>query len=527
MNPSGLPKDIIDGLGYRLSLARIKNDIQSDFIYAPHISAIYSLAGKELWERLSSKLRSGTFQADLPISLDIPKASGFTRVGSILYPYERLAYQIIIDGIAPVAEKYLNRRRVYSHRFLKNDSSGFMFEPAGDCYSAYRDKIIKHCENRKFSYVFRADVVSHFQNINQHYLISSLRNAECDSSLLNFLEKLILRFTANISRGIIQGVFPSDFLGNFSLCPIDNHLIFNGVPFVRYVDDMVMFFPTERKAQFYKIQTSKWLREEGLDLNEAKTKILPKNIFFKEETEVERMFEDAKEELGDDFEREDFYRSTISWDFDPSGLVEDIGLQDDDIELNATISLFEITDVEDITRDKIDKFCLSIFIAANKDCAFNHVIRNYSHRPHMSQFFAKYLKNVISNDQSCAKYVEKIIFDKKMIFDFQYIWLYAALINANRINKRTVDLTIKQMKNANLSEALRAVCSILIGKFGNSIQKRFLRSHYAQEQSHYVKSAILYGARYFSTPEKNACFRAWGGHNELNSLVVFAAKRIS
>ena len=106
------------------------------------------------------------------------------------------------------------------------------------------------------------------------------------------------------------------------------------------------------------------------------------------------------------------------------------------------------------------------------------------------------------------------------------MWLYAALMGAKKIKKTTIDFSIKQLRNANLSKALRAICAIFIGKFGNTVQKRLLKNHYSQEQSGYVRSAILHAARHFPSSEKNACYRAWGGHNELNSLVLCAARKI-
>ena len=104
---AGIDSKVIQKLNPELSLKRIKNDVQSDFIYAPHFNAIFSLAGDELWERLTSKLKNGTYEPVLPITLEVPKLSGFSRPGSILWPFERLIYQVSVDEIAPIAEATL------------------------------------------------------------------------------------------------------------------------------------------------------------------------------------------------------------------------------------------------------------------------------------------------------------------------------------------------------------------------------------------------------------------------------------
>src|SRR3989344_5709323 len=108
-----LPEDTLNSLNVNRGLSRIKNDLQSDFIYAPHLSAVYLLGGEELATGLIAKLKDGTFEPTLPVTIEVPKASGFSRPGSILLPYERLAYQLAVDSVAPMANQHLDRTSVF------------------------------------------------------------------------------------------------------------------------------------------------------------------------------------------------------------------------------------------------------------------------------------------------------------------------------------------------------------------------------------------------------------------------------
>ncbi|MEO7858983.1 MAG: hypothetical protein ABIU05_00845, partial [Nitrospirales bacterium] len=97
----GLDLDVIKLLNPKQALGRINTDILTDFILAPHYSAIYAHAGDDLWEAAKMALSSGSYEPELPITIDVPKKSGLTRPGSILSPLDRFVYQALIDLIAP------------------------------------------------------------------------------------------------------------------------------------------------------------------------------------------------------------------------------------------------------------------------------------------------------------------------------------------------------------------------------------------------------------------------------------------
>src|SRR5213080_3471914 len=99
-----LDPSVVKSLNPKLSIGRIKTDIRTDFILAPHYSAVYELTGDELWERAREQLNSGDFEPSLPITMEVPKRSGLTRPGAIIEPLDRFVYQAVVDVIAPKAE---------------------------------------------------------------------------------------------------------------------------------------------------------------------------------------------------------------------------------------------------------------------------------------------------------------------------------------------------------------------------------------------------------------------------------------
>jgi len=95
----GIDKALVDEINFQQAIQRIKSDIKSDFIFAPHLNAIYNRADDFLLNKVTQELKSGTFKFNLPLLIDVPKASGLTRPGAILLPSDRLLYQALADNM--------------------------------------------------------------------------------------------------------------------------------------------------------------------------------------------------------------------------------------------------------------------------------------------------------------------------------------------------------------------------------------------------------------------------------------------
>lgn len=205
-----------------------------------------------------------------------------------------------------------------------------MFEKFNESYNSFRKHIGVLCTSGKYKYVLRADIASYFYRIYQHVVGNLLYSSGANKDAVSFLEKFLMQLSQNASHGIIQGVLPSDFLGNFALCDIDAQHSLGDLEFGRYVDDMYIFFQELNKAKLHKVNLSSWLRRDGLTLNEAKTKIYKVEDLLKEETELDRLFENAKKEVVEGTINIG-YETNLFWN-----LEADIEMDDDDVELQAT-----------------------------------------------------------------------------------------------------------------------------------------------------------------------------------------------
>lgn len=500
-----------------LAFKRIARDIRSDFIFAPHFNVILLHAQEELYNSLSQKLTS-KFSPKLPITIEVPKPNGFSRPGSILYPHERLVYQMIVDYIAPFGEAQINRNQVFSNVLIRpeDDENGSMFESSGKSYESFKEKIQELALLGGFTHALRADVASFFDRLYQHVIINLLGPTGASTHAVSFLDKFLLAQTQKDSHGIIQGVFPSDFLGNFYLCAVDSEHDLENISYVRYVDDIYIFFRSELDAIRHRVKLSVLLRKDGLTLNEAKTKLFEIDELIQDETEIDRLFDEAKEEIS---ESGDGYGFTMD-------LADIFAESPDDVEeeeeWEAVKTLFD-KEATGLLRSKIDRFCIPIFTNQSDNHALDYVLENYNIHPEMAQVYAKYLISLIESNPAIIEKVENILTENEQVFEYQRLWLYTCLTySKEKLRDATIRIALHDLRNLQINECVRAIGAILIAKFGSTTYHRLLRLHYTSEPSEYVKSALIFCARYFA--DRDTCFTAWSGHSEINSLVVTAIK---
>lgn len=522
----GLSSDSLQRLDPKLALGRIRTDVLTDFILAPHYSAVFAHVPDELWEYVTRQLQSGQLEPSLPIVVEVPKPSKLTRPGAILAPVDRAIYQALVDTIAPTAEAQLDRSRVFSYVLLEDDPEYAMFEDTHVWRSRMKDALRSHATAGSWDVAIRADIAAYYERLYQHNLINLLNASGSDAGAVNLLEKLLLAWTQKDSHGIIQGVFPSDFLGNFYLCGLDADLAIREFPSVRYVDDIYVFTEDFDAARRALVDLCAYLRREGLHLNESKTEILDCDRLVEEETELDRRFEQARNEIVNIQRRPapSWYGFQSTWE--PT--LEQEEPSEEAIEVLATESLYESrSEANPTQQEQIDKFCLPVFAAAQSPKAVDDAIEGVSRRPHMSQVYCFYLASLMRADPDLASRFEQTIPFRQLPYDWQAMWCLGALLSATSVSSAAVDESLRIMRDGRRSTALRGLCAAFAGKFGNPSQRRILRLHYSNEPSDYVRSAILFASRYLPTEERNTCISSWGGHSFTNSLIGKAVKLLA
>lgn len=518
----GLDKKVLDSIDHELALSRIARDVRSDFILAPHYNAIFLRAGAELWDNTHRQLKSGTYEPELALTIPVPKPRGFTRPGSILQPADRLVYQALADLTAPILEAQLDRTRSFSHVLLKTDDAGHMFEPEGPCWDRLQ-KCLTQLAGAG-GYFVKADVANYFERIPQHHLINLMLASGCQSEVVRLLEEMLLAFQERDSFGIVQGVFPSDLLGNFYLSDLDAYCEIHDIPSARFVDDVFLHFSEHGHAAHGLMQLIDRLRHDGLHLNEFKSGIRTAEELIREETELDRLFSRARDEI--EAEKEETEEIEFSYGFAPDWELEEEGEEEEEVDIAtaAVIRLYE--SIEDFPEqsDKIERFCLPVLQAGSSQIAIDRALDGVVARPHLTSKYMPYLSRFVPESHEIVRQLESLLSSKKLTSDYQRMYLLAGLMKAKKIEQDTVKVTLQILGDARFAQPVRALAAIFGARHGTPQQRRAVRVAYENEASPYVRSAILYASRHFTNTERKVCVKAWGGHSAINALVAHALR---
>lgn len=531
--PFGLDESELSKIDWKLALGRVLDDLPTDFIYAPHLRFIYEKAGDLLITRLSSELGSGKFSPGLPITIEVPKSnrvrlSGlpgvigptFSRPGSILLPGDRLFYQALADRAATIVEDKTDNSRSFSHRIAPQGSER-LFLPSWTCWKEFQNAISKNSNSK--NYVLKVDVANCYGSLNQHTMINVLSDSGYPKALASRLEAIFTSHTGDrSSRGILQGICPSDLFGNFYLAPIDQFFDDHGVISVRYVDDFYVFVDSTDAASNVLGDLIPTLREYDLVINEAKAEIVPGPAVLIEEPHLEALFNQAVEELSsqtDENESNDGYGFQAEWeDDDPEAEEEQVDAEE--LVLDATMVLFDSIYEFPGREEGIERFCLSVFSRAKSTYAVVYVFESFRKRPSMSQRYAAYLSNFLETD-GVEDFLSELLEDPHLS-DWQRMWVLGALSQVKSADDTIVKVALKLLKDANRHDALRAVAAIFVGRFGNHARRKTLIKIHNEPVSNYIQAGIYFSSRVWPGVERSKARAAWGGQSPLHKLLTVA-----
>jgi hypothetical protein len=187
-----------------------------------------------------------------------------------------------------------------------------------------------------------------------------------------------------------------------------------------------------------------------------------------EEPDLEKLFSDASEELkGENIDSDYGFQS--EWDdSDEDGDEE----QASDLELGATIVLFDSIMEFPAHVEKIERFCLPLFAAAS-NYAVDHVLAAFARRPAMSQIYCSYLSNFLDRKE-VRKSLQTLLTDAELYYDWQRMWILASLMTPDTSEDDIVASALKIYRDGQRHEALRAVAAIFVAKHGSFTRKKEL-----------------------------------------------------
>lgn len=227
----------------------------------------------------------------------VPKDEISYRQATQLDPQDSIILSAIMYEYGNEIEKRrLSKKQVYSYRFSPKSDSG-LYEDKGMWNRFWKDATKKASSYKTVLY---CDISDFYNQIYHHVLENQLIESSFPNQIVKWILQLIKSTTANVSRGVPVGPHPIHLLAEASLIPIDNSLKSQGINFIRYADDIIVFCKNGEEAQInlYKIAAT-LDKQQRLTLQRNKTKIYS-SIDFKKLSEnmiIDRPINEKEEKI--------------------------------------------------------------------------------------------------------------------------------------------------------------------------------------------------------------------------------------
>lgn len=286
---------------------------QSDFHDPSLERQILGFARDQIISDISATIEANRYIPEPKISQLIPKSTYSQRPGSVLPYRDRVVCQAILLCIAPEIDQLLSPN-VWSWRvkqsaknqspervsksgifretdiskfpFLKKRTVRKYFDPFSPWYALWPEfdrYTLSYLRKSNFKWLVVSDIAGYFENIELSLLSRMLHRALPGSPrtvnlLMDHFDAWVdtLYDGTKVDRGIPQGNSISGFLGNFFLKPVDDFFQpRKELQYFRYVDDVRILARTEDDARKAALDLEQQIRGLKLNLQSAKTKILP------------------------------------------------------------------------------------------------------------------------------------------------------------------------------------------------------------------------------------------------------------
>jgi len=448
-------------------------------------------------ESLSAKVAvPGSYQASLPLGIDLPKRGFTLRPGIVPLVEDRILYQAIADLLAP---HFQAEPCVCSNRLSSNPNSARMFVQGVQQWLEFQDRVATLCG--EYPYVVETDIAAYFDHISHDLLlnrIGDLFRDQIDRLLLREAKQLLKRLWSRWSRnryrfGIPQMNDASSFFGNLYLDELDKWMTRHGYIFLRYVDDMRIFAEDEPSAR-------KALADLIVELRKMRLYVASIKTAIKESTEV-------LEQLGEGRQRIDAIETELN-----SRVAERV----EGAALLLEQFFTELVDDPEQFNDRHFRYCVNRFKRLRASGlgeeiharVIDEVLERLKSMPYSTDIFVDYL-STFPEDENVQQSVLEFLESPYNIYPWQEMLLLELLLRSN-IGPAFINRAMTIARTAahrSRHPACRAKALILWGKNGDYADRREIRELYYDEPRVDVRRAIAVAIQEMQKSERDNFYK--------------------
>ena len=215
--------------------------------------------------QLVEQIKTGSYQGQPILGIEIPKGNGKTRLLGIPTTTERVLQQAVAQNLAPLFEPEF-KPNSYGFRPNKN---------ARQAVGQAREYI-----HQGLNHIVDTDLKNFFDEVDHCLLLNLVyQKVKCKTTmqLIRTWPKAPIKINGKLQKrrkGVPQGSPLSPLLSNILLHQLDKELTRRGHKFVRYADDFSIYCKSHNQAKSTKVVVEKFLKNRlKLTVNQEKSGI--------------------------------------------------------------------------------------------------------------------------------------------------------------------------------------------------------------------------------------------------------------
>ncbi len=176
----------------------------------------------------------------------VPKDEISYRQATQLYPQDSILLSALVYQFGQgIENRRLDSSQVFSYRFSPTLEEGLY-----STKTAWNDFWRIACnESQNSSTILYCDIADFYNQIYHHSVENQLIASSFPNQAVKWVVSLLESTTAGVSRGVPIAPHAIHLIAEATLIPIDNSMKTNGLKFLRYADDIIVFCDSDRASK--------------------------------------------------------------------------------------------------------------------------------------------------------------------------------------------------------------------------------------------------------------------------------------
>jgi hypothetical protein len=454
----------------------------------------------------------------------VPKGGWQVRPGT----YLRLTDEIVYNALVGSAFPNIMRRLRWSQG---DPDLAYQLADLGNAvhwvkrgylvWREWREKSLQKLRTAEF--VLMADIAAFYENIDLHRLSSDLRVSNMDEDASRLLSSCLNRWADPRGKGIPQGHSGSDILAKLYLDSIDHNLRNAGFTHLRYVDDIRIFCGDLREAKRALMQLSELLRQRGLNVQSAKTKIYRSDDALHKIDGVSPVVERINQELRDELQ------AYVGAEYGTVAELEELAAGNPErppLEVLERAFRSHFIDAEDTNFDAtLLHYLLTRLGATGSRIAVDYSLATLSKRPEETEHILRYLGKLEPMDRDDDRIFEYLE-TPDALYEYQTFQILRHYLESARFPPRLIAYCRGALRNAAMPYYAKAYAIAILGEGGEAADFESIEALYPETPDEIHRSSILCACHRMEPGRRNAFFgRARRDGNIQERAVTWARSR--